>query len=579
MSNLEIEEIIGEDGRKYSRINTERRALDDYDFGMARVEENKRELTAFIVKDRREQFGISASQEVMGIVNIMMVGRAPDVYIGGGEADDFDIDKAKKANFGNTSELSKSDEDALKIQSEAYREVRDTVESFVWDAYLSLGDEHIFTEIVDKMAYIEGQPANTDAQLRGLFFEAISHRSPPGDSRVLTVYEDRDTEMRQRVDTMLRGIKAIPIEEFKVTTEEGKKANLEKGVVVGEMVRNDLRELLKDERLKEVVTLVSADQLRDDKTPLPENAVYMYLPKLDKDNGSQLRGICEKKGIPFFAYDVKKGWQLNLSPQWKARYTDEVVKAKRARDLLSLEFFIRKMNDEHNKESTTPDGVLLNEDGVPTGIVETKCWYSDEVDEAIRRVEATPGITPTDVLIRTSSEKTLDEAIAERAKTNRDQRRDSLPDAKASEIKKMNLAIKLAEELRYMKLAGINLKESMVLLRFPADITPGQAEELVEALAFKDIHVLVQILPVSADQVGSMATNVLKSELMIKMLEIRYKKKMKEGDRLGSTRALKARCLALGRRYDELVKLTESPDPTDTYLTKLWGDVRKFNKK
>jgi hypothetical protein len=579
-SSTGIEKAYDEDGKLVrTRIETERRAIDDYDIGMARVEEDTRELTAWTVRDRREQFGIRASQEVMGIVNIMMVGRAPEAYIGGGDTDDFDIDKAKRANFGNTSELSKSDEDALKIQSEAYRESRDAVESLVWDAYLSLSDEHIFTEVVDKMAYIEGQPANSEAQLRGLFFEAISHRLPPGDSRALTVYEGRDTDTSQGVDTHLRMIKSMPIEEFKVVTEDGKKANLEKGVILGEMVRNDLRELVRDERLKDVVTLVNADQIRDSKTPLPDNAIYMYLPKLDKDNGSQLRGICERKGIPFFAYDAKKGWQLNLSPQWHARFTDEAEKVKRAKDLLSLEFFIRAKNEKHNQEITTPDGILLNEDGVPNGIVETKCWYPDEVDEAIRRVEATPGMTPADVLQRSRSEMTLDEVIAERAKTNRDERRAALPDATAENIGKMNLAIKLAEELEYMRLAGINIKDSLVLLRFPADITPGQAEELKEALAFKDIHVLIQILPVSADQVGSMATNILKSEIMVKMLEQRYKKKTKEGDRLGRMRALKARCLALGQRYDVVMKWTDSPDKDDPMITKLWQDVGDFNKK
>lgn len=477
-----------------------------------------------------------------------------------------------------------SDDDTDKLIEETNEYFGEVIEGFVWEVCLSLEeDKTVFDEVVDKMAYIHDHYQNAEAQLRGLFFEVISHRIAPNDSRVLTTVRPSKSEMsaegREKTADELDQLTIVPVEGIRQIID-GRSIKIEKGIIIGETIREQLRELLVKgvvtedgvvKKIKDAPVMLTAEQIKNDKTSLPEHGIYVYLPKIDGDKGSKIIITCNDRGIPYYQYMGSESWKLVIPKNWQ-KDVDRDTRNERTVALRAFEYYLREQNKRAGKNMTMPDGVIKNGDEVVCGVVETKCWYEEEVKHAIEVAWQRAGMTSNQVLINESDLETI---MRGKGKENRDKAWEAVDEGKKKKIKNMDLMIKIAEELRLMEMAGYP-KIRKVILRFPADVLPGEAAELADALKnYGEIY--IQILPISADGTGKVASEILHSREIVKKLEAEYRDK--KGDYARKQKLLKARCLALKQNYTTLAKAEQIPDETDDSVKKLWGDIKNFKQK
>ena len=196
------------------------------------------------------------------------------------------------------------------------------------------------------------------------------------------------------------------------------------------------------------------------------------------------------------------------------------------------------------------------------GVIETKCWHTEELEALTEHISGQPPGTVPDGKL-TGEDIDIARAIEDKPR-------------KHTGTKNFDLTLRLAEEIVFVETStGKRLDNALLVLRFPGNIPPDVIESLLEELknrGFKNI--LIQQILIDAEEVELIAQEFMQSETFVQTLEERYKK-MKSGEiravNADYRKNIKARAIALGINLVRLKDWQESRDPwpADKHLVML----------
>ena len=382
------------------------------------------------------------------------------------------------------------------------------------------------------MIYDNQNQAAILAQMRGYYFENIS-RYTPLDHRLIINFppleSDEDIGIRKEFTDRLAGLDQRTVFELKKDRSRGDHLSWDKGALISHLISQELLKEMSDKEKQEY---------------------FIYVPALDNEYSRRDQLLRDGKVI------------IRFDPKTRL-WVEQVAKGKES-NLGRNEHLLHRanqLNKLYSENLTLPDAVIL-ERGQPVGVIETKCWHTEELEAFTEHISGQPPGTVPDGKL-TGEDIDIARAIEDKPR-------------KHTGTKNFDLTLRLAEEIVFVETStGKRLDNALLVLRFPGNIPPDVIESLLEELknrGFKNI--LIQQILIDAEEVELIAQEFMQSETFVQTLEERYKK-MKSGEiravNADYRKNIKARAIALGINLDRLKDWQESRDPlpADKHLVML----------
>jgi hypothetical protein len=372
------------------------------------------------------------------------------------------------------------------------------------------------------------------AQLRGYFFENLSRSIPIGDQLIINTPSSGLMEKlggNQALEQSLEGLSQKTIFELKAERPSGEKLAWDKGAIIAREISQQLLEELRDKGLAE--------------------AVFIYVPALDSKFQNYRQQFDSGKVV--IRFDPK-------SNKWIAEAKSE-EKAKAQQHWADK---ASQINQRLNSELTLPDAVIFDGQEV-RGVVETKCWHTEEVAALVERMETQPS-EQLGGQIKTL-EIDLQRLVEDKGKSSYGQG-----------VKKVNLVLRLTEEIAFVERSlGKKIDNPMVVVRLPGNIPPDVVEDLQEQLQSRGINwLLIQQILLDAEEIELLASEFIHSNEFVHQLNERF------GSLSGKNRGknIKARMLALKLTSESLksFQVSDKPDKRDRMVERLKTEHQKYFK-